>query len=154
VAMFARLFEKQEIENMSGSQTDELAPQLFECFIDRAGGQPAGILSQRSEGSCRRRPRSNSRVRGLFRLTRWGVIRPANFERRLTFNLMEREKWSMARSGSTTQFRTHPLRIRMPNELGFKLIARAATCSICRRQQRRRGLRRRLSGMSHSPASY
>jgi hypothetical protein len=31
----------------------------------------------------------------------------------------------MARSGSTTQLRTHPLRIRMPNELGFKLIARS-----------------------------
>ena len=34
--MFARLFENQEIEKMSGPQTDEIAPHLFECLIDRA----------------------------------------------------------------------------------------------------------------------
>jgi hypothetical protein len=51
VAMFARLFEKQEIENMSGSQTDELAPQLFECFIDRAEANLPEFFPKEAKGA-------------------------------------------------------------------------------------------------------
>jgi hypothetical protein len=49
--MFARLFEKQEIEKMSGSQTDEVAPQLFECFIDRAEANLPEFFPKEAKGA-------------------------------------------------------------------------------------------------------
>jgi hypothetical protein len=49
--MFARSFEKQEIEKMSGSQANEIAPQLFECFIDRAEARLPEFFPKQAKGA-------------------------------------------------------------------------------------------------------
>jgi len=49
--MSAKLFEIQEIEKMSGSQVDEIAPQLFERFIDRTEALPPEFFPREAKGA-------------------------------------------------------------------------------------------------------